>query len=58
MGEVTGDVREDEVGRTDELDGWTFEYGVVVFADEASVFDGFLDDIVDVLLRDEKRREE
>jgi hypothetical protein len=36
--------------RADELDGWTAEHGVVLFADEAGVFDGFLDDVMNVLV--------
>lgn len=49
MGEVSGDVGEYEVLRTYELHGRAFEHGVVFFADESGVFDGFLDDIVYVL---------
>jgi hypothetical protein len=50
VGEVAGDVGECEVVWADELDGGAAEHGVVLFADEAGVFDGFLDDVVDVLV--------
>ena len=43
------DVGEIEVFGTDELDGGAFEHGVVFFADESRVLDGFLEDIVYVL---------
>jgi hypothetical protein len=50
VGEVAGDVRECEVFGADELDGGAFEHCVMLFADEAGVFDGFEDDVVDVLV--------
>jgi hypothetical protein len=49
VGEVAWDVWEGEVFGAEELDGGAFEHGVVFFADETGVFDGFLDDVVDVL---------
>jgi len=49
--EMAGDVRECEILWADELYRWAFEHGVVFFADETSIFDGFLHDVVDVLLR-------
>lgn len=49
VGEVAGDVGECEVFWADELDGGAFGQCVVLFADEAGVFDGFEDDVVDVL---------
>lgn len=42
------DVHEMQVGFTDELDFWGVEEAVVVFADEAGVFDGFLGEFADV----------
>ena len=47
--EMTWDVRECEVLRTDELDRWAFEHCIVLFADKTGVFNCFLDYIVDVL---------
>ena len=49
VGEVTRDVGKCEVFGADELDGGAFGHCVVLFADEAGVFDGFMDDVVDVL---------
>ena len=49
VGEVTRDVGKCEVFGADELDGGAFGHCVVLFADEAGVFDGFVDDVVDVL---------
>jgi hypothetical protein len=50
VGEMAGDVGECEVFGADELDGGAFEHCVVLFADKAGVFDGFKDDVVDVLV--------
>jgi hypothetical protein len=49
MGEMPWDIGEDEVGRADELDRGAFKHGIVLFADEAGVFDSFLYNVVDVL---------
>jgi len=49
--EMAGDVRECEILGADELHRRAFEHGVVLFTDETSVFDGFLHDIVHVLLQ-------
>ena len=38
MGEVAGDVGEGEVFGAHELDGGTFEQGIVLFADVSGVF--------------------
>jgi len=47
---MSRDVGEIEVLRTDKLDWGTFEHGVVFFADITGVLDGFLKDIMDVLV--------
>jgi hypothetical protein len=49
VGEMAGDVGEGEVLGADELDGWAFEHGIVLFAHESGIFNGFLDDVVYVL---------
>ena len=54
--EMAGDVREREILGADELHRRAFEHGVVLFADETSVFDGFLHDIVHVLLQTHQRQ--
>lgn len=46
VGEVAGDVGESEVLWTDELHGRAFKHGVMLFAHESGIFDGFLDDVV------------
>lgn len=52
---MAGDVGEVEVGWADELDGWTFEHRVVLFADKPGVFDRFMDDVMDVLRKEDVR---
>lgn len=49
---MTGDVGEIEVFGADELDWWAFEHGVVLFANESCVLDGFLKNVVDILKDD------
>lgn len=41
-------VGEIEIFWTNELHGWTFEHGVVLFANEACIFDGLMDDIAHI----------
>jgi hypothetical protein len=51
VGEMTWDIREDEVGRANELNRGAFEHGVVFLAHKAGIFDSFLYDIVYILRR-------
>lgn len=51
VGEMARDVGEVEVGWADELNRWAFKHGVVLLADETRIFDRFVDDIVDVLVK-------
>lgn len=46
---MSGDVREVQVFRAQELDGRAFEQGVVLLADVSSVLDRFVADVMDVL---------
>ena len=48
---MAGDVHEVEVFGTDKLDFRSVEETVVIFADESSVLDGFLGEILDVCFR-------
>ena len=47
-----------QIGGTNELDGWSAEHCVVFLTDKSSVFNGFLKDVVNVLLRYGARTEE
>ena len=53
---MTWDVGEGEIFRTDKLDWWALEHGVVFFTDKSGVLDGFLDDVVYILLGECVRR--
>jgi hypothetical protein len=49
MGQMSRDISKVKILRADELDWWSFKHGVMLFANIASIFDGFLEDVVDVL---------
>jgi hypothetical protein len=48
---MTRNVGERQILRTQQLDWWAFEESVVLLADESSVLNGFMTDVVDVLCR-------
>jgi hypothetical protein len=49
VGQVTRNIRKCEVLWADELDGRPPEHGVVLFADKAGIFNGFVNNVVHVL---------
>lgn len=57
MGKVSGYIWKCHIGGTNELDWRSAEHCVVLLADESSVLNGFLEDVVHVLLHYGTRRE-
>ena len=50
MRQMSRDVWKCQIGGADELNRRSAEHSVVLFTDESSILDGFLDDVVHVLL--------